>query len=381
MTRVRELRPAELDGTLKAAVLDGRVPGVVAAVTDAERVVYRGAFGRAQTVGDLPMRPDTVFRVASMTKLVTSVAIMLLRDEHRLDLDAPFRRWFPDFRQPEVLVSFDNATRRYTTRPAASEVTVRQLLSHTSGFGYWFLSPELYALMDGPPEYYNLPFLLHDPGTRFTYGVGSDVVGQAVTALTGQPLEQFFAQRIFAPLGMRDTGFDVPQRAERLASLHARSSAGFAERPNETVGEAPHGGGGLLSTADDYLALLRLLMNRGAVNGVQLLAEESVREMTSNQIRTLVAERQTTALPARTDDFRFMDGTQKFGFGVLIETHDRPSGRTAGSYGWGGIFNTYYWVDSAAGLAAVLLMQMSPFATPVCVELCERFETLVLSGV
>jgi methyl acetate hydrolase len=379
MSRTPELRAATLDRVLERAVDAGRVPGAAAAVTNAAGVLYRGAFGLAQTVNQRPMRTDTIFRIASMTKLITSVALLRVRDQHRLDLDAPFKHWFPAFRQPEVLVSFDRASRRYTTRPADSDVTVRQLLTHTSGFGYWFLSPEIGALTDGPPEYYNPPFLLHDPGVRFTYGIGTDVAGQAIEALTGQPLGEYFAEGIFAPLGMVDTGFDLPPHSARLASVHARVGDTFVERPRETAGDSPHGGGGLFSTIDDYVALLRLLLNAGAVNGRPFLAAESVREITSNQIGALWAERQTTALPSRTDDFRFLDGTQKFGLGLAIETRNRPSGRTAGSYGWGGICNTYYWVDPAAGLGAVLMMQVSPFSTPACLALCDEFETAVLS--
>ena len=278
-----------------------------------------------------------------------------------------------------MLVSFDPASRRYATRPAASEITVRQLLTHTSGYGYWFLSPEIQALMDGPPEYYDPPFLLHEPGSRFAYGIGTDVLGQAIPALTGLALEEFFARRIFAPLGMTDTAFALPS-PERLATLHASSARGLTEVANETVAEDPHGGAGLYSTADDYLALLRVLLGAGAAGAVRLLTERSVREMTVNQIGALPAERQRTALPARTEDFLFMDGTQKFGLGVLLETRERPSGRAAGSYGWGGIFNTYFWVDPAAGLAAVVLMQMSPFSAPACIEVCERFEAAVFEA-
>jgi methyl acetate hydrolase len=378
MSRTRELRAATLDRVLERAIGERRVPGVVAAVASAEGVLYRRAFGLAQTADRRPMRTDTVFRIASMTKLITAVALLLVRDEYALDLDAPFKRWFPEFRQPEVLVSFDWVSHRYTTRPAASKVTVRQLLTHTSGFGYWFLSPEIGALTQGPPEYYNPPFLLHDPGLRFTYGVGTDVAGQAIEALTRQPLEAFFAERIFAPLGMTDTGFDVPRQPDRLASVHALVGRTLVERTSETVGESPHGGGGLYSTVDDYVALLQLLLNKGTVNGKPFLAADSVREITRNQIGALWAERQTTALPSRTDDFRFLDGTQKFGLGLAIETRNRPSGRTAGSYGWGGIFNTYYWIDPAVGLGAVLMMQVSPFSAPSCIELCDRFEASVL---
>ncbi len=378
MTRNPEVRAAALDRLLETAVADGVAPGIVAGVTNADGVVYNGAFGLAQTHAARAMRRATVFRIASMTKLVTTIAIMQLHELGSIDLEAPFAKCFPEFRQPEVLTSFDPATHRFTTRPARAQVTVRQLLTHTAGFGYWFLSPELYALMDGPVEYFNPPFLLHEPGTRFTYGIGTDVLGQAIPSVTGEPFEAFVVRRVLSPLGMSSTSFALPQ-GHRLAAVQAASATGFEEIANETsVTEAPHGGGGMYSTADDYLALLRMLLNDGAIGAAAVLSARSVRAMTRNQIGALVAERQTTAVRARTDDFLFMDGTQKFGFGVLIETRDRPTGRSAGSYGWGGIYNTYYWVDPAARLGAVLLMQVSPFSRPACLGLCDRFEATVL---
>jgi CubicO group peptidase (beta-lactamase class C family) len=189
-------------------------------------------------------------------------------------------------------------------------------------------------------------------------------------------LEEFFEQRILGPLGMRDTGFDVPA-ADRLAAIGTTSKQGFIEAPNETAGEGPRGGGALYSTARDYLILLRVLLNGGRLGDVQLLTPESVQEMTRNQIGELPAERQVSAAPQRTDDFLFMDGSQKFGFGLLVETRDKPDARAAGSYGWGGIYNTYFWVDPAAQIGAVAFMQMTPFSTPACIELYDRFEIAV----
>jgi CubicO group peptidase (beta-lactamase class C family) len=191
------------------------------------------------------------------------------------------------------------------------------------------------------------------------------------------PLEEFVEREIFAPLGMRDTGYDVPRDAARLVSLHAVAPGGFDEAPNERRGEPPRGGGGLYSTAADLLALLRLLLGEGRTKGGRLLRSESVRALASNQIGSLVAAPQRTAFPKRTADFLFMDGTQKFGFGVLIETHAKAGGRSAGSYGWAGIFNTYFWVDPLAGIAAVVMMQVSPFSAPVCLDVCDRFERAV----
>jgi CubicO group peptidase (beta-lactamase class C family) len=375
-----------LDDALRAAVESGAVPGVVAALSDARGILYEGAFGRAGNAR-AALAPDTVFRIASMTKVVTSVAVMLLRDEGRLELDAPFAEYLPGYRQPPVLDAFDAATLRYGAHPAARPITIRDLLTHTAGYGYWFLNPELRALTTGAPEYYNPPFLVHEPGARFSYGVSTDVLGQLVLPVSGLTLAQFFERRIFAPLGMAATGFTRPDEA-RLAAVHAANAAGgFSEEPLATAADGPRGGGALYSTVGDFLALTRVLLNDGASapadvpQRTQLLEPESVAAMTRNQIGGLVAERQRSCVPQRTADFLFMDGTQKFGFGVLIETHARPSGRAAGSYGWAGIYNTYFWVDRHAGLAAAVFMQTSPFSAPSCIAVCEAFENVVYAAV
>jgi methyl acetate hydrolase len=323
------------------------------------------------------MHVDSVFRIASMTKLVTSLAVLMLQEEHGVDLDAPFSQYFPEFRQPQVLESFNRASVGYATHPALTPITVRQLLTHTSGFGYWFLSHELRALMAAEPEYYNPPFLLHEPGACFSYGTSADVLGQMVAPLSGLRLEDYFAQRILGPLGMRDTGYGLPADATRLVALHIRSAGGFTELPNEKVAEPPRGGSGLYSTARDYLQLLRMLLNNGRMGSARLLSAASVSELTRNQVGGLAVKRQRSAATQVTDDFVFMDGTQKFGLGVLIETRDRSSGRAAGSYGWAGLYNTYFWVDPRASLACVVLTQTRPFCARQSIAICDEIETCV----
>lgn len=367
------MKRSDLDCLLRAAVLDGGVPGVVAGATDRSGLVYLGAFGSAAAGTQQPMRPETVFRLASMTKLVTSIAVLQLAAEGRVDVDAPFGRCLPEYRQPPVLRSFDFAQRRYETQPARRDVTVRDLLTHTAGYGTWFLNPELRVLAGPKPEYYNAPFLICEPGSRFQYGTSTDVVGQLVPALSGLRLDEYFAQRILGPLGMRDTAYVAPADTTRLAAVHVRAPTGFVAQPPEPP-EAPRGGAGLFGTVADYLALLRMLLNGGRAAGRQVLDADAVAALTSNQIGDLMAVRQTTAAPERTSDFAFMDGTQKFGFGVMIETHARQSGRAAGSYAWAGIFNTFFWVDPAAGIAAVVCMQLSPFCTPASLAVCDAFE-------
>jgi methyl acetate hydrolase len=369
--------PATIDRALRDAVRAGRVPGIVAAVTDRRGTLYQGAFGLAQSALRETMQFDNVFRIASMTKVVTSVAVLTLVERGLVDVEAPFKTYFPEFQQPPVLQSFSPESREFVAAPAAHDITVRELLTHTAGYGYWFLNEEIRALTGSGPEYYDPPFLMYEPGTRFQYGVSTDVLGQLVAPLTGVPLAAFLEREVLRPLGMVDTGFDVPRAAPRLASLHSLAPGGFGEAPNERRGEPPRGGGGLYSTAADVLALLRMFLNGGRVNGGRLLRPETVAALSTNQVGELDVARQRTALPTRTDDFLFMDGSQKFGFGVLVETRTKPGGRAAGSYGWAGIYNTYFWVDPTAGIAAVVLMQLSPFSAPVCIDVCDRFERAV----
>jgi CubicO group peptidase (beta-lactamase class C family) len=379
VTTLSSSSAASIDAVLKDAVDGHRVPGVVAAVCDRQRIVYEGAFGNAQTARAQPMRFDSVFRMASMTKLLTSVAVLMLVEQGRVELRAPFREYLPAFRQPPVLRSFDWASKRFVATPAARAITVHDLLTHTAGYGYWFLNEEILALMGPAPEHYEAPFLMSEPGSRFRYGISTDVLGRMIEPVSGLALADFFRRRLIEPLGMVDTSFDAPRNPRRLATLHTVVAEGFSEAPNETAGEPPRGGSGLYSTARDYLALLRCLLRDGELDGVRLLEPRSVVALRSNQIGDLYAERQRTALPGRTHDFRFMDGKQKFGLGVLLETQQKSGLRRAGSYGWAGIYNTYFWVDPAAGIAAVLLMQLRPFCTADCFDVGERFERALYS--
>jgi CubicO group peptidase (beta-lactamase class C family) len=349
-------------------------------VANGRESLYVGAAGvRARHV-QRKMESDSIFRVASMTKLVTSLAVMMLVEERRIDLDGAFVDYVPGYRQPEVLQSFDPNTRRYTTRPAESAITVRQLLTHTSGYGYWFLHAPLLALTGGAPNLLDPPFLMYPPGQKFAYGSSTDVLGQIVAPVTGLALEGFLAQRIFEPLGMVDTGFGIPADPARLVTRHVRRGSEFVEVENETAATGVvTGGTGLYSTAPDYLRLLQLFLRGGLLEERGLLRPESIAAMTQNQIGDLKAERQQGALAERSNDFIFMDGSQRFGFGVLIETRDRSTGRAAGTFSWGGVFNTYFWVDPRADLAALLLMQTSPFADPESVALLESFERGVYS--
>lgn len=362
---------------LAQAVDEGRVPGVVAAVSNSESCRYFSALGAAATEPYRVMKTDTVFQIASMTKLVTSIAVMMLVDEQRVDLDAPLKDYLPGFTQPEVLLEFEPDTGACSTRAATRDASLRELLSHTAGYGYWFLHEPLRIASGADPDLFNPPFLIADPGTAFAYSTSTDVAGLLVEPITGLPLETFFEQRIFTPLGMTDTGFQRPADLSRLAAVHRRSGKGFQSLPLAKRDHPVRGGGGLYSTAADYSRLLRCLLRGGELDGVRILSTAAVAEISSNQIGNFEAQMQRTALADRSNDFTFMDGSQKFGFGVMLETEQRPGKRSIGSYGWGGIVNTYFWVDPVKDLAAVLMLQLAPFASRASIELLGQFETAV----
>jgi CubicO group peptidase (beta-lactamase class C family) len=375
----------EIDTYLSGAVRDTRIPGIVALVVDADRVLYTGAFGRQDVARGVPMANDTIFRIASMTKPVTSAAVMMLVQEGDIGLDDPVSDYLPAFEDEQVIENFDPADKSYTARAAAAPMTVRHLLTHTSGLGYGFSNATLAALVGGDPGASVTRFpLLHDPGTRWTYGESTRVLGTLVEEVAGQPLDEFLAERIFVPLGMSDTFYTVPApKARRVATVHRATAEGLVETPNPAEITAPvYGDGGLHSTAADYAKFIQLFLNDGrAPNGMRLLSEATVALMGENHIGAVFVEQQPAALPALTEPFPLGAGRDKFGLGFQITAqHDDPFARSAGSMAWAGIFNTEFWIDPQRGIGGVLLMQYLPFYDAAAIATLQGFERRVYEG-
>jgi methyl acetate hydrolase len=376
---------AEIDAYLSGVVRDARIPGIVALVADADRVVYTGAFGRQNVATGVPMATDSIFRIASMTKPVTSVAVMMLVQEGDLGLDDPVSDYLPAFEDAQVIQNFNAADKTYTTRPASGPMTIRHLLTHTSGLGYSFSNETLAALVGAEPgaSVTRLP-LLHDPGARWTYGESTRVLGTLVEEVSGQGLEEFLSERIFVPLGMSDTFYTVPApKASRVATVHRRTPEGLVETPNPAEITAPaYGDGGLHSTAADYAKFIQLFLNNGrAPNGMRLLSEATVELMGDNHIGAIFVERQPAAIPALSEAFPLGAGRDKFGLGFQITgPHAEPFARSPGSMSWAGIFNTEFWIDPARGVGGVLLMQYLPFYDAAAIETLQGFERLVHEG-
>lgn len=373
---------AAIDASLGEAIGRNDVPGVVALVTDRERVLYRGAFGVADVSTGRALAPDALFRIASMTKPITSVALMQLVEQGRIGLDDPASRFLPELAELKVFESFDAATGAYKLRPASRPATVRHFLTHTSGLAYPFTSEIWCSFKPGAGETY--PFggpLLFDPGERWHYSTSTDVVGRLVEAVSGGKLEEYFRENIFAPLKMSDTSYNVPEaKGPRLVAQQQRAGermdgAVVLQQPQPALTiAAPIGGGGLASTADDYGRFVRMWLNGGALDGARVLNAETVALMGQNHIGAVSVPALRSALP-RSADFTFIaDGRDKWGLGFLI-TADQISGkRSPGSLSWGGINNTFFWIDPTHGIGGVIMMQYLPFADAKALAVYDAFE-------
>jgi CubicO group peptidase (beta-lactamase class C family) len=373
---------AALDASLRGAVEAKDVPGVVALVTDRERVLYQGAFGVADVATGRPLNADALFRIASMTKPVTSVALMQLVEKGRVSLEDPAEEYLPELKGLQVIASFDAATGAYTLRPPAQPPTVRHFLTHTSGLAYAFTSAIWRDLKPRAGD--TFPFggpLLFDPGERWHYSTSTDVCGRLVEAVSGQKLEDYFRQNIFAPLKMDDTSYNVPEaKGPRLVAQQQRGGErmdGAIElqkpQPPLTIA-SPIGGGGLASTADDYGRFVRMLLNGGTLDGARVLSAETVALMGQNHIGAVFVPALKSALP-RSADFSFIaDGRDKWGLGFLITTDQVPGKRSQGSLSWGGINNTFFWIDPTRGIAGVIMMQYLPFADAKALATYDTFE-------
>ena len=375
----------QIDAALRAATRAGEIPGVVALAATDNGILYEGIFGERR-IGDGPaMTRDTVFRVASMVKVITSVAALQLVEQNKLSLDAPVPDIEPAIGSPQVLDGFD-AKGLPQLRPARRPITLRHLLTHTSGFAYrlWDAKAVQYArsielLPKAQRKLAPSTPLMFDPGVRWQYGTSIDWVGRVVEAISGESLDVYFRKHILDPLGMNDTAFVIaPQQREREASVHRRGPGGaLTAEPMEqnSPRQSFSGGGGIYSTAPDYLTLIRALLGGGALDGVRILRPETVVLMGQNQIGEIDVGVLKTTVPALSNDVDLCPGvTRKWGFGHMITMQAVTGGRSAGSLTWGGLLNTYYWIDPGRRVAAVFMTQVLPFADVRALRLYRQFE-------
>jgi len=373
---------SRLDETLRSGIAARKIPCAVAMVASGTQTLYSGAFGRRDSAGPA-VQLDSLFQVASMTKPVTTVAALQLVEQGKVDLDEPVARHLPQFEKVQVLQGFDSAGNP-TLRPAAAPPTLRHLLTHTSGLCYDIWDADMFRYTARIPEVpLALGPLMFDPGKRWQYGRGLDWAGRLVEAISGMTLEDYFQQKILRPLGMEDTSYIMPPaKFDRLVTAGHRTAAGEFQQ-DERKQPAPfkffNGGGGLYSTAADYVRFMQMILNRGKGPGnIRILQSKTVDSMKVNQIGSLTAGKMKTYRPDRSSDVDIQPGhTEKWGLGFLINSDPYTGGRAAGSLAWAGLFNTYFWIDPNSNLCAVLLMQYLPFVDKEAVGLLNDFEHAV----
>jgi CubicO group peptidase (beta-lactamase class C family) len=353
-----------LSALLKNATDRGDVPGVVVAVVNTDGMLYNEAFGKSSTAGNTPMTKDTIFNMASMTKPITSVAIMMLVDEGKLKLDDEVAKYLPKYKDPLVITKFNEADASYETRPAKRAITIRHLLTHTSGIGYGFASPMLTKIIEKTKKNeLDLP-LLFDPGEGWAYGASTRVLGHVVEAISGQKIDAFLESRILQPLGMHDTGYLVPAaKYPRVVAVNARGADGkFMERPVPSpIPATVQGDGGLYGTASDYGLFLRMLLNRGTLGGKRILSEQSARTVFESHTGSVVVKEQQSANPVLSRNFPVGAGKDRWGLGFQLAAEKQPNRRSPGSGTWAGIFNTHFFVDPSREIGVVVMMQTLPF--------------------
>jgi methyl acetate hydrolase len=384
-------RSQAIDTVLADAVVSGALPHVVAVAADRDGIVYEGAAGPRAPGEDGSVDIDTPFRIMSMTKPVVTVAALQLAEERKLDIDAPVEEYCPEFAEIGLLERIEDG--QPVLRAPAHKVTVKQLITHTSGLGYWFWHADVLAweravkapsAMTGLRAVLDAP-LVSEPGSAFIYSNGTDWLGLVVEEVCGRSLDEAISLRVTEPLEMTRTGFALDDRARAdLVPVHQLAPGGGWAASDVELPSHPEyvsGSRGLYSTPRDYLVFQRMLLGSGtAPDGTTVLRPETVDAMFSNQIGRLdfPAEIRTAAPEAA---FGLAVGPgYKWGHGVLLNTMDEPGRRRAGSGAWMGLFNTHFWVDPAAGVVGAFYTQVLPFLAPEAMRVYADYETALYAS-
>lgn len=387
---------APLDSVLKAAVRDQTVASVVAIGADKTGIVYEGAFGNADASpegsGATQVSVDSVFWMLSMTKAITAAACMQLIEQGKLQLDQPAGEILPQLKAPALLTGFD-AAGHPILRPARRAITVRHLMTHTSGFTYPVWSADIlrFEKATGMPDIaysmngaFGAP-LEFEPGERWEYGIGMDWVGKLIEAVTGQSLEIYFRENIFTKLGMHNSGFLINSaQKQRVATMVQRQPDGSLKAAPFEMNQRPEffsGGGGLFSTPRDYMAFLQMLALGGSLHGVRILKPATVASMFENQIGALNVVEMKSVQPAYSHSFDEFPGMEhKWGLSFDINSAAGPHGRSAGSGSWAGLLNTYFWIDPVRQVTGAMFTQLLPFFDERVVALWGQVEEGIYRG-
>lgn len=369
---ISQERVTKLDAMLEEAIQKEQVPGLVAMVLKNGQVVYHSAKGFADVESGKKMEKNSIFRIASQTKAITSTAIMILWEEGKFRLDDPISKYIPEFKNPQVLSNFRYSDTTYTTKPSSREITIRHLLTHTSGLGYGVIdgdermkmiyhkagvvdlfTTEKVSIEQSVKRLAKLP-LHHEPGAKYTYSEGLDVLGYLVEIISGKPFDVFLKERIFDPIGMNDTRFYLSEaQAPRLVTVHTRKDNKWASYPVTFYDPAYpktgaktffSGGAGLSSTTEDYAKFLQMYLNGGIYNGKRILSPHTIHTMMQNQV----------------GDLWNADRYHGIGFGVVTDKGVAMGGMgSKGTFDWGGYFNTQYFADPETGIIGLIFKQTS----------------------
>ncbi|MBW8331096.1 MAG: beta-lactamase family protein [Prolixibacteraceae bacterium] len=382
-------RLARIDQMCTEAVQKSDLPGIVSLVTRNGKIVHWKAYGMANNQENKALKRDDIFRIASQTKAITATAVMMLWEEGKFQLDDPISKYIPEFKNPQVLKSFRYSDTTYTTEPAKSEITIRHLITHTSGLGYGIIdgneqikmiyakagvtdlfTTEKITIAESVKKLAKLP-LHHNPGEKFTYSEGLDVLGYFIEVVSGLPFDQFLKTRIFDPLAMNDTRFYLPEeKAGRLVAVQQKTDGKWTKYPvtfydtDYPVKGAKSffsGGAGLSSTAKDYATFLQMYLNGGELNGVRLLSRTTIEAIMGNQIGNVWGENP--------------EKVYGLAFSVLTSKGEEKGGQSSeGTFEWGGYFNTQYFADPKEKVIGILMKQTQG---PVNDETGWKFRQLV----
>ena len=375
---------ATIDETLRSGIDRRKIPAAVGMFASRNKILYAGAFGTRDSTG-VPVKVDTIFRIASMTKAITTAAALQLVEQGKVQLDEPVSKYLPQLAKLDLLEGFD-AAGKPVLRPAKTGITLKHLLTHTSGLCYDLWHGEMFrysSATGGPAAAGTAGPLMFEPGTRWQYGQGIDWAGRLVETLSGLSLEEYFQAKILGPLEMQDTSYLIPEaKFDRLVSMYVRQPDGSLKQDARALPARPkafNGGGGLYSTVGDYVRFMQMILGMGrGSNGARILRPKTVASMKANQIGELTAGKMKSYRPKQSSDVDIQPGyTEKWGLGFLINTTAYAGGRSAGSLAWAGLANTYYWIDPKRSRCGVLMMQYYPFVDKEAVALLSDFERAV----